>query len=370
MRKTVFRTAIAAAVAAPVAMSAPMVCADAVEDFYKGKQMRLVIHVPPGGGYDAYGRLMARHITRHIPGGPSIIVQNMPGGGGIRAVNFVGTVAPKDGSVLTLVSQGLPMFQAMGKGSSSKTKLDTDLATFNWIGNLSDSNQTLVTWHTSKTKALKDLQTRETIMGGTGVGSISVQLPALLNALVGAKIKIVYGYAGGAALNLAMERGELEGRAANTWASYNATQPAWIKDKKLNFILQIGLKEEPALKGVPMLLAMGTNDVDRKVLKVICQTAAFGRPVATSPGVPVDRVAALRRAFDATVKDSKLLAEAAKQHMEVSTMNGAEVQELVSEITSVPKPVIARLAEAMKPVGAERAKNLPPPKKKKKKSSN
>jgi tripartite-type tricarboxylate transporter receptor subunit TctC len=310
--------------------------------------MQLVIHVTPGGGYDSYARLMGKHITKHIPGHPGLVAQNMPGGGGLRAVNFIGNVAPKDGTLLSIISQGLPLYQAMSE-IEGKKDLSIDLSTFNWIGNLSDSNQLLVTFGDSPVKTLDEARKTEAIIGSTGMGSISVQLPTLMNALVGTKFKIVYGYPGGAEINLAMERGEVHGRGANPWASYKSTTSAWVAEKKLHYIVQVGLKREAELPDTPLLTELASNDLDRGALDVISKVAAFGRSVATTPGVPPERVAALRKAFDETMKDPQFMAEAEKAKMEIGYMSGSQVEGIVRDIVKARREIIERLAAAMEP---------------------
>lgn len=342
------RTLIAAGCVAATLGLGGTAIADPIADFYKGKQMRLVIHVTPGGGYDSYARLMGRHITKHIPGNPGLVANNMPGGGGLRAVNYIGNVAPKDGTLISIISQGLPLYQAMNV-IENKTDLEIDLSTFGWIGNLSDSNQLLVTFGDSPVKTLAEARSREAIIGSTGMGSISVQLPTLMNNLVGTKFKIVYGYPGGAEINLAMERGEVHGRGANPWASYKSTTSAWVAEKKLHYIVQIGLKRDPELGDTPLLTELASNDLDRAALDVISKVAAFGRSVATTPGVPPERLAALRAAFDATLKDPNFTAEADKAKMEIGYMSGSQVETIVSDIVRAPRPVIERLAHAMEP---------------------
>jgi tripartite-type tricarboxylate transporter receptor subunit TctC len=322
------------------------VAADPLADFYRDKQMRLLVHTTPGGGYDAYARLMARHIVNHIPGSPTIVVQNMPGGGGLRQANHVGNTAPKDGTTLALISQGLPLLQIAG-GEADNTKLEVDFLTFHWIGNLSDSNQILVTWHTSPVKTFADALTTPEMLGASGVGSISVQLPSVVNHILGTKFKIITGYPAGNEMNLAMERGEINGRTANTLASYKATHPHFITEKKFNYIFQTGLAKEPELPDVPLLTDLATNDLDRGVLQVMTNISEFGRPVATTPGVPQDRVAALRQAFQAMLKDRPFIDEAEKSHMEIGDMNGEQVEKLVAEIINAPKPVVERLVKAM-----------------------
>lgn len=320
--------------------------ADPIEDFYKGKSMRMIVHTTPGGGYDAYGRLMARHIAKHIPGTPTVVAQNMPGGGGLRQANYVGNAAPKDGTILALISQGLPLLQ-IASGQAGDNKLEVDFLTFNWIGNLSDSNQVLVTWHTSPVKTFADALKTSEVLGASGVGSISVQLPSVVNYLLGTKFKIITGYPAGNEMNLALERGEIMGRTANPWASYKAITPQFVAEKKYNYIFQVGIAKEPELPDVPLLTDLASNDLDRGVLRVMTNIAEFGRPVTTTPGVPGERVTALRRAFQAMLKDRQFNDEADKSHLDIGAMDGEQVEKLVAEIISAPKPVVERLVKAM-----------------------
>lgn len=347
-----------------LALFAVPASADTIGDFYKGKQMRLIVHTTPGGGYDAYGRLMARHVVNHIAGAPTMVVQNMPGGGGLRQANYVGNAAPQDGTIVALISQGLPLLQIAG-GEVDNTRLEVDFRDFNWIGNLSDSNQILVTWHTSPVKTFADALKTQEVLGASGVGSISVQLPSVVNNILGTKFKIITGYPAGNEMNLAMERGEINGRTANTIASYKATTPQYIDEKKLNYIFQVGIAKEPDLPDVPLLTDLAKNDLDRNVLKVMTNIAEFGRPVTTTPGVPKERVAALRQAFQAMLKDQRFQSEADKQRMEIGDMSGEQVETLVAEIITAPPPVVDRLVKAMvlpsdavalKPKAAEKPK--------------
>src|SRR5215467_15423018 len=221
------------------------------QDFYAGKTISMSTHTAPGGGYDTYLRLLARHLPRHIPGRPSLVVVNMPGAGGLLALNHAGRVAPPDGTFLTLVSQGLLVHEATGQPG-----LQVSLRDFQWIGNLSQSNIVTVTWHASGIAAIDDAKIRDVTVGSTGAGSLSVQVPNLLNALFGTRFKIIYGYKGGAEMNLAMARGELHGRGANTWASYKVSSPADVREGRFNVLMQIGLRKDPDLMHAPLL-----NDV-------------------------------------------------------------------------------------------------------------
>ena len=335
--------AICSAFAAAIVLAAPPVHAasDGVAEFYKGKRIQGIIR--SSGSYDLYTRLLGAHIVRHIPGNPSFIPINMPGAGGLLALNWVGNIGPKDGTILTIPSSGLPMYQALGMYTD---QLKVDLRELNWIGNLTDSNPVLTTWHTAKVKTLADAKREVAIMGTTGAGSISAQLPAVYNNLLGTKFKVIFGYDGNDTV-LAMERGEIDGRASNTWASYNAVQQDWVKNKRLNYILQVGLKKEPDLPDVPLLLDLATDDETREIFMFFSRVVAISRAIVTSPGVPPERVTALRRAFDATMKDPEFIAAVEKAHAEVSPMTGEDVQRTVVDTINTPKPLLEKVRIAM-----------------------
>ncbi|HEU0071754.1 MAG TPA: tripartite tricarboxylate transporter substrate-binding protein [Alphaproteobacteria bacterium] len=337
MKASAYMLACACLLAAGTA-SVPA-AADPVADFYKGKQMQFVIRSNVGGGYDQYSRLLGRHIVKHIPGTPTMLPVNMPGGGGLQAANFIAQAAPKDGTYLTMVSQGLPMDQALGLNKG----LQADMKSFNWIGNMSDSNQLTVTWHTSPTKTIEDAMNRETVIGATGAGSISTQVPAVLNNVVGTKFKVIFGYPGGADINLAMERGEIEGRATNPWASYVSVTPHYVAEKKINILVQTGMKKDKDLPNVPLMRELAKTPEQKAILDYISKAVAVGRPVGTTPGVPQDRVAALRKAFDATLADPAFVAEADKQKMEISAMNGEELQQIIADIIDAPIDLLEKV---------------------------
>ena len=333
-----------------LAASAPAL-ADPIADFYKGKQIQFIIRTGPGGGYDQYSRLLARHIGSHIPGNPAVLPVNMPGGGGIVSANYVAKIAPKDGTILTMVSQGLPTDQALALNKS----LQADLRTFNWIGNMSNSNQVLVTWHTSATKTLDDARRRETIIGTTGAGSISVQLPALYNNILGLKLKIIFGYPD-EGVDLAMERGEVEGRGTNTWASYKSFTPQYVSQKLILPILQVGMEKDPELPDVPLMRDLAKNPQDQEVLDFMSKAVSVGRPVATTPNVPADRVATLRKAFDETLKDPDFIADAKSERAEIRAMSGVELTEVVANLINSPQALRDRVKDAIEPKDAQEFK--------------
>ena len=341
-------SALAAIPAAPLA-------ADPVADFYRGKQMQFIIRTPPGGDYDSYSRLLARHMGRHIPGNPTITPVNMPGGGGIIAANHVGQVAPKDGTVLTMVSQGLPIDQALQLSPS----LRVDLRSFNWIGNLVNANQLLVVWHTSKVRTLEQAKTTETLIGSTGAGSVSVQLPAFYNNVLGTRFKIIMGYAGGQEVDLAMERGEVDGRGTNTYTGYQTSKPQYLANKLIIPLIQVGMAREPDLPDTPLLLEQQVQPQDRPLLEFMSKAITVGRPVATTPGVPAERVAALRKAFMDTLEDPDFMAEAKQQNAEVRPMTGEVLQATIRDLIEAPQAVRDRVKVALQPKASDTLESAP-----------
>jgi tripartite-type tricarboxylate transporter receptor subunit TctC len=324
--------------------------AETVEEFYRGKQIDLVIGYSSGGTYDLYARLVARHLGNFIPGNPRIVPRNMPGAGSRSAAAWVYNVAPRNGLVLATADQSLSVEQALG---DKQLKIDT--TKFIYIGNPNEDNNTTVTWHTSGIKTIEDARQRQVVMGATG-GSTSSQYPKAMNALLGTKFKIILGYPGGNDINLAMERGEVDGRGSNVWTAWKSTRPLWLAEKKINILVQIGLKKASDLPDVPLLMDLAKNAEDRSVLKVLSASTAIGRPIFTTPGVPVDRVRALREAFDKMVKDPSFLSDARKEHFDIDPVSGEQLQSIVQDIVRTPKPITHRLQTIIGEVGENRGR--------------
>ena len=311
----------------------------AADTFYAGKTITMSTYGAPGDSYDLYLRLLSRHYGKHIAGSPRFVVINQPGGGGLVAMNHAAVLAPQDGTFLTLASQGLLIFEATGQRG-----LQATLGNFKWLGSFTQSNNVTVTWYTSKIKTLKDAIANEVIVGASGSGGGSVIGPSIYNAVLGTKFKIVYGYQGGAAIDLAMQRGEVEGRGNNTWAGYKATFQSAIRDGQLNVLIQTGLRKEPELPDVPLFLDLVRGDPTREpIAKFMSNAVAIARPLAAPPGVPEDRVDILRRAFDQTMKDPEFLAEAARLNAEIDPLTGQQVQDVVTQVLRTPKNVINQI---------------------------
>jgi tripartite-type tricarboxylate transporter receptor subunit TctC len=326
-----------------VVLAAALPDAALADDFFAGKTISVSTHSTPGAGYDTYLRLLSRHMGKYILGRPSLVVINQPGAGGLLAVNHAAKAAPQDGTFLTLVSQGILVIEATGgKG------LQVSLGKFKWLGNFSQSNNVTVTWISSNVKTLQDAMNREVVVGATGAGSATVVGPSLYNSLIGTRFKIIQGYSGSGQINLAMERGELDGHANSTWTSLQAMLGNEFRDGKVNVLIQTGLRKEPDLPDVPLLSDLVRGDPRKEaVAQFLSLAGAIARPLAAPPGVPDERVAMLRRAFDATMKDPDFLAEAHAQRSDVEPMTGEETAAAIARILATPKAVISEVQAAL-----------------------
>jgi tripartite-type tricarboxylate transporter receptor subunit TctC len=333
-RPAVVTFALAAAML--MAITTHSVRADPVADFYRGKQVSLVIGTSPGNDYDFRARLIARHMGRHIPGEPMLVPRNMPGAGGVNAANWLGSIAPRDGTTLHMIMTNMMQAQAVGTHG-----VQFDTRKFRWIGNTTSSPNVANSWHTTGVTNIEQVKSREFILGAPA-GTAGVTYGTVMNALVGTKFKIVTGYPGGNEVNIAMERGEVDGRGSNSWASWKSTKPEWLKEKQIIMLVQVGLTRSPELPDVPLLLELVSNDLDRKVMTFLSAETAISRAVVTTADVPAERLEALRRAFDATMKDPQFLAEADKAKMDISAMTGEESQKIANSIVNTQPEVIDR----------------------------
>jgi tripartite-type tricarboxylate transporter receptor subunit TctC len=319
-----------------ICLTAVAARADQVADFYHGRTLSLIIGTSSGNDYDFRARLLARHLGRHIPGEPTIVPQNMPGVGGVKAANYLASIAPHDGTTLHMIMANMMASEAVGAQG-----VQFDTRKFFWIGNTTSTPNVTVSWYKSGVTSIEQVKTRELIVGAPG-GTAGVVYATAMNGLLGTKFKIVTGYPGGNEVNLAMERGEIDGRASNSWASWKSTRPDWVKDKKIIVLVQIGLKRAPDLPDVPLLLELAGNDMDRQVLTFLSADTAIARALVTTPDTPPERVAALRRAFDATMRDPDFLAEADKALLDIAPMSGEDSQKIADSIVNTPPEVVAR----------------------------
>jgi tripartite-type tricarboxylate transporter receptor subunit TctC len=332
MRKAIFAVSMLCAT-----LTIGFARADAVSDFYKGKQIRLIVGSGNGGGYDLYARTLARSMSRYIPGNPTIVVQNQPGAGGITVTNQVYQIGPKDGTVIIAPLSGIPtapLFQP--EATFDPTKLI-------WLGSITDEAYVAYAWHTVAVNNIRDVATTELSVGGTSAGSSTVDYPQFMNELLGYKFKIIRGYAGPPEINLATERGEVEGNGSVGWALTKSLEPEWIRDKKIKVLLQFNQRAQPDLKDVPLVFDLAKTQEQRQAMRLMFSRADYGRPFFLPPDVPADRVAALRLAFDETMKDKDFLADAAQQQFEVRPMSGADLQKLIGELIATPPDVVAKV---------------------------
>jgi len=316
--------------------------ADAVADFYKTKKMTILIGSTVGGGYNQYGRLLGRHMGRHIPGQPDFIPKNMPGAGGRRALDYVGHVAPRDGTVLGILVRSTFFDKLM----YPKKAIDVDPTKLTWIGSANKEVGTCIAWHESGFKTMDDIRKLVSTMGSSGPASSGSIFPKILNEVAGAKMRIILGYPGSTQVHLAMERNEVSGRCGMGWDSLMARYRSWYFDKKVNIFLQISLHKHPNLPDVPLLLDLAQNDKERQMLFFFSAPNDMGRPYFGPPEIPGDRVKALRAAFMDTMKDPKFLAEAKKLNVTVNPLSGADVTALVKQVWNTPKDVVA-MAQAV-----------------------
>lgn len=315
--------------------------ADPVVDFYRGKRITFVVSVPPGGGYDVNARVLAAHIGKHMPGNPTTLVQNMPGAGGTKAANHMYNVAAKDGTVVCMPLSSLVLAQLL-RPKRMKFKAQE----FNWIGTITSMTDVLVVWHTAGVKTLAEAKRKPVIVGTSSKNSMGYQEPALINALVGTKFQHVFGYRGGAAMNLAMQQGEIQGRT-NQWASWRVQKPTWFKEGKIFPIIQIGAKN-PRFPNVPALGDLVKSKKDRELVDLIKINLTIGRSIYATPGVPAARVAALRKAFSATMKDPAFIADAKKRNVVINPMDGRTLQAYIEKSLKTPKSVVANFQKALK----------------------
>jgi tripartite-type tricarboxylate transporter receptor subunit TctC len=309
--------------------------AQSVAEFYKGKTVNLLIGVSPGGEYDLQARLVARHIGKHIPGRPNVVPQNMTGAGGLNMANYLASIAARDGTYIGMMSNTLPSLQAVG-GRGVKF----DVTKYLWLGTIAPVVETMAVWHTAEVKTVADARDREIIAGSTGRGSTTHVYPSMMNEFLGTKFKIVLGYQGGNLVNLAMERGEVQARN-NTWSSWKATRPAWLKEKKIVVIAQAGPRASDL--DAPSVEELARTSDDRKAIELVMSGTRLGRPLAMAPDTPADRVAALRAAFRATMADPDFRAEAANANFEVNPVFGEDMQRTVEQIMATPKPIAERV---------------------------
>ena len=311
--------------------------AQSADEFYRGKTLSVVIGYPTAGPPDIYGRLVTRHLGKHIPGKPTVIARNMPGAGSMLAANYMFNTAPQDGSTLGLASPTLPLEETLG---AAAVKFRS--SQFNWIGRLATNPNITSILNTSPVKTIQDAFEKVAILGATGRSSTNAIYPAVLNNVLGTKFKIVMGYDGTAAIYLAMERGEVEGISA-TLDGLKSQREEWLKTKKVNIVVQYLINRHPELPNVPTAAEVARTAEEAMILRTVCGASEIGKYFVTPPNVPADRVAALRKAFDEMVRDPEFVADAEKLQIDLEPMSGAELQKIVNEMQSIPTAVATKI---------------------------
>ena len=319
------------------AAQGPALAQTQVADFYKGKTMEMIVPTSPGGDYDLRARLVSRHLGRLIPGNPTIIVKNMPGGLGVAASNYIYNIAPNDGTSLQIIFQNMPILQAV-----KQPGVQFDVREFGWLGNTTNTPNIINSWHTTGIARIEDVLEKELIVGAPGAMSTSYIYPIALNQTIGTKFKVVTGYAGGNLVNLAMEKGEVGGRGSNSWASWKSGHPQWLTDKKIHLLVQVGLTRATDLPDVPLLLELAKNDADREFLTFLSADMGISRAFTTTPGVPRDRLAALQKAFMDTMRDKEVLAEADKTKHEIDPSDGDAALKIATMMINTRPEVLER----------------------------
>jgi tripartite-type tricarboxylate transporter receptor subunit TctC len=323
-----------AVLVAPVAAQA-----QTVAEFYRGKTVNVYIGVGVGGEYDIQARLVARHIGKHIPGKPTVVPQNITGAGGLRMVNYLYVVAPKDGLSIGMIANAFPAMQAAGIAG-----VQFDAAKMQWLGTIAPGVETMAVWHTTGVKTIEDARRREVVAGASARGAITFFYPQMMNELLGTKFKIVTGYPGGNDVSLALERGEVQGRCGWSWSSIKTTRVNWVRDKRIIVLVQMSLSKHPDLPDVPLVMDLAKTDEQRQIFKMIFARQTMGRPYVAPPGVPADRLAALRQAFMDTMTDKEFLDEAEQNKFEINPVSGEQLEALVKEIYQTPPEVVKKAA--------------------------
>jgi tripartite-type tricarboxylate transporter receptor subunit TctC len=312
------------------------------EDFYAGKQIDWILSAGAGGGYSAYAQAFAPFLTAHIPGHPKIVIQNMPGAGGIRAMQYLAKAAPQDGTTLGLVHSSVPFAPLYGiKGANF------DPRKMHWIGSINATDAICVAWTASGMTTWNDLKTKPFLVGSTGAGSQMETMPEMIDKLFGAKMRVIGGYTGGADVYLAMERGEVQGSAGVFYSSFNSAHGDWLKEGKARILAQIGLEKHPDLSAVPLVLDFAKTPEDRQEMELAFGSLVMGRPFVAPEGLPADRIKLLRDSFIATLASPALKADAAKEKLEINGMSGEAIQALLASQYKTPQPVVDRVHQLM-----------------------
>src|SRR5215475_9759028 len=333
---------IAAAMLGPLVLAGALSVPTAAQPSLAGKNVTMIIGFGPGGGYDAWGRVVARHIGKNLPGTPNVVPQNMPGGGSFNAANHIYTIAPKDGTVLAIIARDAALGPLTG---ASGARFDPLKMT--WLGSPTLETNVCISMARAKVKTFKELQENELIIGNTGAGTGTYSCPKALNGIFGTKFKLISGFPSSTDVFLAMERNEVDG-ICESLDSVISKRPDWIATKKVNVLFYGGAKPTSDLPGTPFIVDQARNPEDRQALEFLYAGQGIGRPFVAPPGLPADRLKMLRDAFNATMKDKDFVADATKQKLDVEPEDGEHLGALIKKIYATPKPVVDRIGELIK----------------------
>jgi len=322
-------------------ISAQPIHAAGVDDFYKGRAVSIIIGYSVGGGYDTYGRLLARYLGDHIPGRPTMVPQNMPGAGSIKAANYIYGVAAKDGTAIGTFGRTIPVAPLLAAAGAA-----FDGTKFTWLGSISKDTSLCITWGKSAIKTWDDFLAKPSTFGGEGAGADPDVFTRLYKNVFGAKVRLVTGYPGTNDVSLAMERQEIDGFCGLSWSTLKSIHPDWLNNKSINIIVQAGLKREPQLPDVPLAIELARTQEQQQIVKLVLVSQEMARPFAAPPGLPADRRAALLAAFDRTMKDQAFLAEARMQGLDVDPVSAQDIDALLEEVYATPKTVTDKAAKA------------------------
>ena len=324
-------------------LSVGIAAAETPKEFYQNKKLiNLIVSTGPGTGYDIYARAIARTMPKHIDGSPNIVVQNMPGAGGLNASAHLFNVAPKDGTVMATVQSGIPTESVFRPDTTRFRSTE-----FSWIGSANRETNIMILWHKSPFTDAESLRRNEILLGGVGPGTTGVDMPLLANALFGTRFKIVSGYKSSPEVRLAMQRGEVHGFGGDTWSTVAVEMHDFLKEKKVQVALQYGYKRHRDLPDVPLLMDFAKSEGDRQALSLLMARQEFGRPFLGPPGIPSDRLQVLRRAFDKTMVDPQFVQDATKLKLEVSPLTGEQVETLVKELDATPRAIVDRVKKML-----------------------
>lgn len=333
---------LGALVAATMASSPSAHSQEDVAAFFKDKQLKMMVGSAAGDGYDINARVLIRHWVNHIPGKPSIVIQNQPGAASVTMTNALYNTAPRDGTVIGAAINGMTTAPLV-----TPEIVKFDLGKMIWIGSTNRDIQLTYLWHTSPIRTPQDMLANEVVVGATSAGTTHVDYPLLARTLAGFRFRLISGYPGTAPVHIAMERGEVQGFGANGWLALKALKSDWLADNKVRIIMQYGMTRAPEFPNVPAIGELLQNEQDRQAIEMMVTRLQYGRPFFLPPDVPTARVEALRRAFDATMRDPAYLAEAEKAKLDIAPMKGEEIGPLVAKVLATPAPVVARVRAAL-----------------------